>query len=119
MLNVTATVNTTYLELQKQFGNNQPAINPVASPVRNAITTPSHADVRELPHKDSLSFSRDHTNEDFKNNWAIGKIKHQLQAQKDDYSSRGDTNPEDVLHYDSKKVRRAVSTHFPKNFRKR
>jgi len=34
-------------------------------------------------HKDSLSFSRDKNSEDFKSNWAIGKIKHQIQMPKD------------------------------------
>lgn len=70
------------------------------------------------PQKDSLSFSRDKNSEDFKSNWAIGKIKHQLQA-KDDFSSKGETNPEDVLNVNDRRVKRAVSTHFNRNFRKR
>ena len=54
--------------------------------------------------------------EDLKN-WGFGKIKHQI-CIKDEFSSRKETNPEDGLQLDNK-VKRAVSTHFPKHFRSR
>lgn len=65
--------------MQKQFSFN----HPVSHTEANGNQSPPQP-------KDSLSFSRDKNSEDFKSNWAIGKIKHQIKiAANDDFSSKG------------------------------
>ena len=48
LLNVTTTVDNTYLEMQKQFGNNH-----------SVSHTEANGNNLQVPQKDSLSFSRD------------------------------------------------------------